>query len=111
MELWKEVRHRVLTKKLSQRAACKEYGLGWHTLRNLNSSPSSSAAMGPRILDGDAANFQQPEKIVGVGESCRCSQGLPSINRMQTCRRKTSLVSYGLPPGEFELEPPEPLTA
>lgn len=35
MELWKEVRHRVLAKKLSQRAACKEYGLGWHTLQKI----------------------------------------------------------------------------
>ncbi len=32
MEFWKEVRRRVLTDKLSKRAACKEYGLGWHTL-------------------------------------------------------------------------------
>lgn len=35
MELWKEVRHRVLAKKLSQRAACKEYALGWHTLKKI----------------------------------------------------------------------------
>jgi transposase len=35
MELWTEVRRRVLTKELSQRAACKEYGLGWHTLKKI----------------------------------------------------------------------------
>jgi transposase len=35
MEFWKEVRHRVLAKKLSQRQACKEYGLGWHTLKKM----------------------------------------------------------------------------
>jgi transposase len=35
MELWKEVRHRVLAKKLSRRRACKEYGLGWHTLKKI----------------------------------------------------------------------------
>ena len=35
MELWKEVRRRVLTKELSKRAACKEYGLGWHTLKKI----------------------------------------------------------------------------
>jgi hypothetical protein len=35
MEFWKEVRQRVLAKKLSQRAACKEYGLGWHTLKKI----------------------------------------------------------------------------
>jgi transposase len=35
MELWIEVRRRVLTKELSKRAACKEYGLGWHTLTKI----------------------------------------------------------------------------
>jgi transposase len=35
MEIWKEVRRRVLTNELSKRAACKEYGLGWHTLRKI----------------------------------------------------------------------------
>lgn len=35
MELWTEVRRRVLTKELSKRAACKEYGLGWWTLRKI----------------------------------------------------------------------------
>jgi len=35
MELWIEVRRRVLTKELSKRAACKEYGLGWHTLKKI----------------------------------------------------------------------------
>ena len=28
MEFWKEVRRRVLTKEISKRAACQEYGLG-----------------------------------------------------------------------------------
>jgi transposase len=35
MEFWKEVRQQVLTKALSQRAACKKYGLGWHTLKKI----------------------------------------------------------------------------
>lgn len=35
MELWKEVRRRVLTNELSLRAACREYGLGWHTLKKI----------------------------------------------------------------------------
>jgi hypothetical protein len=29
MEIWTEVRRRVLTGELSKRAACKEYGLNW----------------------------------------------------------------------------------
>jgi transposase len=35
MEFWKEVRRLVLTNELSQRAACKKYGLGWHTLKKI----------------------------------------------------------------------------
>ncbi len=33
MEFWKEVRRQVLTGELSQRAAIRQYGLGWHTLK------------------------------------------------------------------------------
>src|SRR3974377_1488417 len=35
MEFWKEVRRQGLTKELSQRAALKKYGLGWHTLKKI----------------------------------------------------------------------------
>ena len=35
MEIWKEVRRRVLTKELSKRAACDTYGLGWETLKKI----------------------------------------------------------------------------
>lgn len=35
MEFWKEVRRQVLTGQLSQRAAMKQYGLGWHTLKKI----------------------------------------------------------------------------
>jgi transposase len=35
MELWTEVRRRVLTKELSKRAACREYELGWWTLKKI----------------------------------------------------------------------------
>lgn len=35
MEFWKEVRRQVLTNELSRRAACKKYGLGWHTLTKI----------------------------------------------------------------------------
>ncbi len=32
MEMWIEVRRRVLTGELSKRAACREYGIHWRTL-------------------------------------------------------------------------------
>jgi transposase len=35
MEFWKEVRRQVLTGELSQRAAIRQYGLGWHTLKKI----------------------------------------------------------------------------
>ena len=35
MELWSEVRRRLLTGQLNQRAACREYALGWWTLKKL----------------------------------------------------------------------------
>jgi len=35
MEFWKNVRREVLTGELSQRAACRKYGLGWHTLKKI----------------------------------------------------------------------------
>ncbi len=31
MRQWTETRRRVLTGELSKRAACREYGLSWHT--------------------------------------------------------------------------------
>lgn len=35
MEFWKDVRREVLTNELSHRAACRKYGLGWHTLKKI----------------------------------------------------------------------------
>jgi transposase len=35
MEFWTDVRRRVLTQEISRRAACQEYGLGWHTLQKI----------------------------------------------------------------------------
>lgn len=35
MELWTEVRRRVLTGEISRRKACSEYGLHWRTLEKI----------------------------------------------------------------------------
>jgi transposase len=75
MEFWSEVRRRVLTKELSQRAACKAYGLGWHTLKKIlahdeppgyrQSQPREKRKLAPflpiihQIL---AADLQAPKK-------------------------------------------------
>jgi hypothetical protein len=39
MELWSEVRRRVLTGELSKRQARKEYSLHWDTLQKILGSP------------------------------------------------------------------------
>ena len=39
MELWAEIRRRVLVEGLSKRAACREYGIGWETLDKILTLP------------------------------------------------------------------------
>jgi transposase len=50
MEFWKEIRRQVLTKELSQRAAQKKYGLGWHTLKKIlaHAEPTGYRQQQPR---------------------------------------------------------------
>ena len=51
MEFWKEVRRQVLTKELSQRAACEKYHLGWHTLQKIltHAEPPGYRQSKPRL--------------------------------------------------------------
>ena len=35
MHQWSEIRRRVLTEEISKREACREYELGWHTLKKI----------------------------------------------------------------------------
>ena len=51
MEFWKEVRRQVLTGELSRRAACKKYGLGWHTLTKIlaHDEPPGYRQSQPRV--------------------------------------------------------------
>ena len=35
MNEWSEIRRRVLTEEISKREACREYELGWHTLKKI----------------------------------------------------------------------------
>jgi transposase len=50
MEQWSEIRRRVLVEGLSRRAACREYGLHWHTLTKMleNSEPPGYRTAQPR---------------------------------------------------------------
>ncbi len=75
MEMWTEVRRRVLNKELSKRAACKEYSIHWDTLTKIlahveppgyqQEKPRSKPKIGPllpiihKILEDDR---QAPRK-------------------------------------------------
>jgi len=50
MEQWSEIRRRVLVEGLSKRAACREYGVHWHTLNKMleNSEPPGYRGAQPR---------------------------------------------------------------
>jgi len=50
MELWIEIRRRVLGKEISKRAACVEYGLHWDTLKKIlsHSEPAGYQRSQPR---------------------------------------------------------------
>jgi len=73
MELWTEIRRRVLTKELSQRAACKEYEVGWWTLQKIlaHAEPPGYRLTKPRpgagtwaALGCEAIGVSQPNVIV-----------------------------------------------
>ena len=50
MQLWTEIRRRVLAEGLSKRQACREYNLHWHTLTKIltNAEPPGYRRSGPR---------------------------------------------------------------
>jgi transposase len=50
MQVWTEVRRRVLTGELSKRAACREYDLSWQTLKKMltHAEPPGYRMRGPR---------------------------------------------------------------
>lgn len=58
MEQWIEIRRRVLGKEISKRAACKEYGVHWDTLKKILSHsepPGYQRAQAQEAQDRTAA--------------------------------------------------------
>ncbi len=47
MEKWAEIRRRVLVEDLSRRAACREYGIHWKTLKKILTHPEPPAFRRP----------------------------------------------------------------
>ena len=59
MEMWSEIRRRVLTGELTKRAACREYDLHWETLEK--SSAFRAAGVSP-----DEAASQAEDRAVSA---------------------------------------------
>ena len=76
MELWTEVRRRVLTGQLSQRAACREYALGWWTLKKI-------LAHGPaarRLAEGAEDRDRHPiDQVLFDGGHLLLRAGVPML--------------------------------
>jgi len=87
MQQWSEIRRRVLVEGLSKRAACREYGLHWHTLTKMlgNSEPPGYRAAQPRakrkigpFLAVIAEILKQDQACLPTGRRPRVSSGTAS---------------------------------
>ena len=63
MEMWTEVRRRVLTGELSKRAACQEYGINWRTLTKMlaHAEPPGYRRKAQREIETVIVGVQQQE--------------------------------------------------
>jgi transposase len=128
MEFWKEVRRRVLTKELSQRQACKEYGLGWHTLKKIlahdeppgyrQSQPRAKRKLAPllpiieQILQDDRqAPRKQRHTAKRIFERLRDEHGyqggqtvVKDVVRAWKLSRQEVFLPLSHPPGEAQVD-------
>jgi transposase len=128
MEIWKEVRRQVLTNELSRRAACRQYGLGWHTLKKIlaHAEPPGYRQQRPRkkpmleaflpvieeILTADQqAPKRQRHTAKRVFERLRDEYGyLGGLTRVQDAvrewrqSRKEVFLPLSHPPGEAQVD-------
>jgi len=76
MEQWSEIRRRVLVEGLSKRAACREYGLHWHTLTKIlgNSEPPGYRAAQPRAKRKIGPFLAVIEEILRQDQAIRRTQ-------------------------------------
>jgi transposase len=128
MELWTEIRRRVLTKELSQRAACQEYKLGWWTLQKIlaNAEPPGYQRTKPRarpklerflpiiheILKGDRqAPRKQRHTAQRIWERLReehgfigCYSSVKQAVRKWRQERQEVFLPLSHPPGEAQVD-------
>jgi hypothetical protein len=79
MEIWTEVRRRVLTGEFSKRAACQEYGLNWRTLEKMLSHVEppgyrrqAKREQKPRSHDNSRIAWAKLMALVGEGFPLLC---------------------------------------
>ena len=74
MEQWSEIRRRVLVEGLSKRAACREYGLHWHTLTKMleNSKPPGYRGAQPRAKPKIGRFLGLIEEILRQDQAASC---------------------------------------
>jgi len=128
MDQWTEVRRRVLTGELSKRAACREYGLSWHTLVKMltHEEPPGYRLQQPRqkptlepflpilheILEADKkAPKKQRHTATRIFHRLRDEHGYPGSyttvrNAVRQWKLKTQEVFLPLshPPGEAQVD-------
>ena len=70
MEMWTEVRRRVLTGELSKRAACQEYGLNWRTLGKMLAHAEPPSINKPLVLELAKGQYiDERENVLLIGSS------------------------------------------
>ena len=128
MEFWKEVRREVLTGQLSQREACRKYGLGWHTLKKIlehdappgyrQSQPRKKRKLEPflpvifQILEDDRqAPKKQRHTAHRIFERLRDEQGytggetvVKDAVRAWKQRQQEVFLPLSHPPGESQVD-------
>jgi transposase len=128
MELWTEVRRRVLTREISKRAACREYGLHWTTLDKIlahveppgyrSTKQRAKPKLGPflpwihAILEADrSAPPKQRHTAQRIFDRLRTEQGYPggvtvvkdAVRAWKQSRREV-FVPLSHPPGEAQVD-------
>lgn len=128
MEIWAEIRRRVLVDGLTKRAACREYGIHWDTLEKIldhaeppgyrRTAPRPRPKLGPflgvihQILEDDRkAPKKQRHTAVRIFERLRDEhgyEGRPTIVKQAVAdwRRRSAEVFVPLahPPGEAQVD-------
>jgi transposase len=128
MELWTEIRRRVLTKELSQRTACQEYKLGWWTLKKIlaNAEPPGYQRTKPRarpklerflpiiheiLKDDQQAPRKQRHTAQRIWERLReehgfqgCYSSVKQAVRKWRQERQEVFLPLSHPPGEAQVD-------